>query len=88
MAEAGPSSSAASAELATADEKFQQAKSLRRSEPEQAIRLFGEALELRVKHHGDTSIHCASAYLEVRPRFSPVSVREDNVMPRDQQCPG
>ncbi len=80
MAEAGPSSSAASADLATADEKFQQAKSLRRSDPEKAISLFGEALELRVKHHGDTSINCASAYLEVRLNSAQCQVHDGHTI--------
>ena len=72
MAGDGPSTSAAPApELAIADEKFTTAKALRTKDPEQAVRLFSEALELFVKVHGEVSIRCAPAYLEVRASPGP-----------------
>ena len=78
MSDAAPSSSAAAAHAAAGDEKFAQAKALRKADPERSVSLFGEALELRIKAYGDMSIKSASAYLEVSahpPPPAPTAVR-------------
>lgn len=52
------------ASLARADAIFAEAKSLRSSDPERAVELFGECLQLRVEAYGPDAIECATAYVE------------------------
>lgn len=50
--------------LQVADQKFKEAKALGYNDPDKAVELFGEVLQIRVEHYGPDALDCASTYLE------------------------